>query len=408
MKSRYGINSQTVNFARGPQFTPVGYIDVEAGSSISGSFETNVHSAPTVRNIQTSAYLDGFAFYVPYRLLWDEFPTWLVDGTGTFPTVTNTMPTNFEPRLTYPSAGSGNNADQNTVFLRRCYNLVYNSFFAARDDTVTNLDDNTVRAVYQRPSTFEVRTPVANPNLPSASIDTSGASTTPDLIRDAFVQDQFKRMRNLYGARYTDWLAQIGVEASWAILEDPEPRGKVHSDWKYRPVNITDSTNPGLATGYFNSSIRIPLQKTFCPEHGLIAAYAVTRFDPMFDDPPAYPILQKFDRDKFWSPEFESQRVETWFGTTLAPQAPATLSVVRDKFDDYRVGINTNFADTFIGGEPQAIFVAESEDQFEASDFDNNFQADVMPGNYTHQFTTRIRLTKSSPIRPAGMNAPLR
>ena len=407
MKSRYGINAQTVNFARGPQFVPVSYVEVEPGCSIQGSFQTNVHSAPTVRNIQTRAYLDGFAFYVPFRLLWEGFPSWLVDGTGTFPEVTDTMPQNFEPRLTDDSTRTGGAADRNTVWQRRAYNLIYNSFFASKDDEVASLDSAVTQTVWQRPSTFEMRSTIST-SLPAQTIDTSGASITPDDVRSAFAQDQFNRLRNLYGARYTDYLAALGIEASWGILEDPEPRGKTHSDWKYRPVNITDSTNPGLATGYFNSSISIPLQKTFVPEHGLICAFACTRFDPMYDTPPCIPTLAKFERDLYWSPEYENDRVEEWSSTLINPDATVTYTLTRDKFDDYRVGINTNYADTFIGGEPQAIFVAEKKNKFAAADFDGNFQANVMPGNFTTQFTTSIRLTKNSPVRPAGMNAPLR
>ena len=205
LKNTFNINNQMVNFGSMPQLIPCSYTEVAPGESIQGSVEVNVHSAPTIRNIQTAAYLDGFSFYVPFRLLWEGFPDWLVKGDGNFPYVTDLMPKNYEGHFTIPSGGTGTPGDQNTVWRRRCYNLVYNSFFAKDENEVTDLDDNTVRNCYQRPSTFEVASQAVN--LSDSTVDTSGASVTVDAIRQAFSNDAFSKMRQFYGERYVDYLA---------------------------------------------------------------------------------------------------------------------------------------------------------------------------------------------------------
>ena len=73
MRNRYEWNCQTVNVSNPYDFTPLGYMEVVPGETISGAVEINLQSVPAVRNVQTRTYMDTFAFYVPFRLLWPEW-----------------------------------------------------------------------------------------------------------------------------------------------------------------------------------------------------------------------------------------------------------------------------------------------------------------------------------------------
>ena len=124
---RYGLNSQTLNQANFFELIPLNYTEVVPGDTVSGSFASNFISDTTVRPLFNRTYMDTFAFYIPFRLLWDQFPEFIADENSglTPPTVTDVFFQNFENRLVADAPANLNNAP----WIRYAYNLVANSFF---------------------------------------------------------------------------------------------------------------------------------------------------------------------------------------------------------------------------------------------------------------------------------------
>ena len=138
LRTRYGLNCQKVNYGKIPELLSVGYQEVAPGETFRGKISVDIHSAPTNRVINTRCYADIFVFYVPYRLLWSQwtsFVTQQASAATTTPKITNLFPENMEHRYTLSTLGAGNALDQNCAFQRRMYNLVANHYFKIHEAT---------------------------------------------------------------------------------------------------------------------------------------------------------------------------------------------------------------------------------------------------------------------------------
>ena len=91
--------------------------------------------------------------------------------------------------------------------------------------------------------------------------------------------DRYEKIREYYGARYTDYLRGVGVKADWGILQEPECIGVSNNDFKFVQRSSTESDSLGDRKGYFEGDYKIKLRKTFAPEHGVIAIMACARAD---------------------------------------------------------------------------------------------------------------------------------
>ena len=88
LRTRYGYNAQTVNWADMTWFTPVCYVDVVPGETVQGTVAVNLFSQPVKAQIQTRTYADVYAFYVPYRIMDSSWPDFISknDGSAAVPT----------------------------------------------------------------------------------------------------------------------------------------------------------------------------------------------------------------------------------------------------------------------------------------------------------------------------------
>jgi len=187
---RYGLNCATHNTCQIHDLTPVGYYEVVPGDTFSGSVRFTCFSAMTGEVVLNRCYLDTYAFYVPYRLLDSGFPDFLVNGTGSLPTVADLFPFNYEKKFNL-------SATTNNAFQRYMYNFIWNSFFRPNEQSEAALTDATILQGYFRPSTFHEAVP-EDGALTATTIDTSGPTLSIDEVRDAFNTDQFNKVRDFY------------------------------------------------------------------------------------------------------------------------------------------------------------------------------------------------------------------
>ena len=362
-------------------------------------------------------YFDTYAFYVPYRLLWSDFPEFISSkanaSDATVPLITD-QPWSFVFEgnifgVTPPEDGGGCNA-----FNRRAYNLIWQDYFRQdKDETQEpDLDASLPKTVSFRPSTFH-ESGLTTISREDTSIEDA---TTVDDLRSAFATDRFNRLREHYGSRYTDYLAALGVDSGWSITDEPESIGKSHKDLSYRNVNATVTTANALgpdsqddyladSAGYFMGKFPTKIKPTFCPEHGLIMVVGALKMDIVNKAGNNLPHLAKFFKDQFYSPEFETKTVQTWPASIWGEDS--NVSGYTPTFEDYRkmsnFGGRTNVdpATLYYQAKTDASSNPVEAKTCNPDDYDDIFTG-TMGGaaNVHYTVSTQCRMVRNSAVRP--------
>lgn len=294
---QYRLNDQNVSANAWATLTPLKYIETVPGETFGGTISVKALSGITAKVIHSRAYYDLYAFYCPIRLLWSQFPSFLAgrEGEVSVPQTTNLLPWNFENSFLGDDGitidNNGSEIGTNSALLRRMYYMVGNTFF--RSHRHTNRDcvdaveevrdgkyDNTQWAfpAAARPSTLDESWINASQQQ-DIKVDVGNDGVSISDIRRAYSLDRYEKLRDYYGHRYTDVLRGYGVKADWGILQEPECIGISNNDFRFVQSRATDSDGLGVRKGYFEGEYKIKLRKTFSPEHGIIAVFAVARAD---------------------------------------------------------------------------------------------------------------------------------
>jgi hypothetical protein len=411
---QYKLNDETVSGGSFGKLLCLKAIDVVPGDTVDGTLSHKAYSDLMSRFIATRTYFDTYAFYVPYRVVWEDFPAWIADAAA------KTMPT-----TTVQNANifmQNPNGDVISAMLNRVYGMIWATFFQPTGNQQTWIeqvksgaqDNNTsVYDVYARPTTFDMKvrneSAIDQTFVPSThTVDTNPAFTV-DELRSAMAQDRFQRMRDFYGTRYTDYLAAVGVKANWSILDEPECIAVNNNDWKATETRASVETageNPtlvGTKFGQFQGDFKTTLRRTFCPEHGVIMICAVARSDVMNRSMGWHTICDKTDRSQFFSPEFSFELQQEWRAGMVDARRNGT--VITPRFEDYRCGRNawnglSNFDATYM---PAVTFSDAGDAGFEAMKNVNPGTANVFTGELSNQVQvyTDTRVTRRSPVPPA-------
>ena len=140
-------------------------------------------------------------------------------------------------------------------------------------------------------------------------------------MRRAFAEDRFKKIRGYYGEKYTEYLAALGVKASWSISDEPELIGKASKDWQFSQTNATvngiasgggEENYVGDPAGQFQGGHATRIRPTFCPEHGLIMMIGVARMETVNDFGNCPPWLGKDRWERYYTPPLDNQLLQTY------------------------------------------------------------------------------------------------
>lgn len=245
-------------------------------------FSLKFQTAAFSRNLLTDAMMSVFFFYVPNRLVWDQWTDFITQAEdyagGDVPTYTVAWPSLFE--RTVPTAGNAA-----SVLFRRAYKLCYNQYFGSdgyqagaadawyddiTDDTVVDMNDikNTEQFTARLVTDGEIAAP------------TFDATTVPIDLNDFYRQMQSARSQrkaNMSGDKYVDALRRMGVEPDWRIQNAPEFLGRADKDIQPIKTFNTTATGTGDSVARYEGTLEGGTGRKMFAEHGYIVGVAVIR-----------------------------------------------------------------------------------------------------------------------------------
>lgn len=385
----YKLNYLWQHWATLNRLHPLHVMEVVPGDSISGSFNWSFASTPTDGPVHNDVYMDVYAFYVPYRLCWTEWPDFISKRetgqpyenplTPALPSAVpiwygDTTPTDADHpfnELSFIMGGRSNLLFDGTnyglsILPLWAYGIVYNTFFRRAGLTeLVPVAQNTPNSdprlqlltVSNSHADFHRRAIMTEPPT-SNSLGTTVAS-----MREAIARERFEVIRGYYGDKYTDYLRSLGVDASMAVIDNPEPIGKASSQWKYKIIDNSGgwTSNPesgevplpetyalGNYGGYHYNNGTMSLSRKFFAEHGLVMVFGVNRIQTPNLGASA-PLHAKRLPEDYWQPQYDRRESSSYpaglWCSTLSGSAKVTDEIPVENYADYKAGHQINCLD---------------------------------------------------------------
>ena len=124
---RYPLSSVWGQTGKFGNFMPIYYSDVVPGEALHGHARVKFISDSLQKAALNRLFFDVFFFYVPFRLLWSDFPAFISgdDTVGVPPVLNQVWVWNYEgANITNATGGVGNT--HHAAWQRYAYNYVYN------------------------------------------------------------------------------------------------------------------------------------------------------------------------------------------------------------------------------------------------------------------------------------------
>ena len=275
---RYKLNLKSGTYTEGDayQLNPIYRQQVVPAQTVNIDAQINLKTAALTTNIVTPSLMSVWFFYVPHRLVWDEWPDFISkqENPPTFPT-TSKVSYFFEH-----STGS----DPVSALYRRAYKLVYNEYFGTESIGQAHqswYDDITADSVIDLGRT-------RNPEDFASKLQLEGAVTDPEFTVSGSaipLNDFYRQLMNarsqqrsqMTGDKYVDTLARMGVDASWMISERPEFLGTKSKMIAPQLTANTSNTNTGEETARFACNLEVQIKGKHFAEHGYIIGVSSVR-----------------------------------------------------------------------------------------------------------------------------------
>lgn len=267
---------------------------VVPGQSVSIDLQSSWETAAFTRNVLNGGLASIMAFYVPYRLVWDEWTEFISDpqSTAVVPMATVPMRSLFE----VSTAGQPTN-----VFARRAMKLIYNQYFGS-DQFGTpgqfyyqDIEDDADTLFKQLRTNDQFLGKLMQQNsAPDDDFEADVSGTAPNMIasiplnefRQAMKDAHSSRRSGLTGDKYVDAMRRMGVQLDWKIQNAPEFLGSVSADFDAKETRATytpadpppaGASQTGRSYARFNERMRLSTRRKFFAEHGIILTFLVIR-----------------------------------------------------------------------------------------------------------------------------------
>lgn len=281
--------------------TPVARIPVVPAMAGNLTLDVKFQTAEFTKNILSGGLVSVFAFYVPNRLIWDQWIEF-VSQTGEQNSIT--VPTNAGSR---PYFFDGGDAAKSVLYRRAC-KLAYNQYFGTEfygnlSGTLTAwfdvaTDSSQHKGVVLNTEQFSAKL-VDGQQL---SVDTYPVDGPIDLntFYKAMRNARSARKAHMSGDKYVDAMRRMGVNLDWRVQQAPEFLGR--QDMRVRPVKTfnTSDTNTGKSVARYEGTCTLTTSRKRFAEHGYIVAFAMFRPDLNNGQLVAAPDGMALEREDFY------------------------------------------------------------------------------------------------------------
>ncbi len=280
---RYKLNLRSGFYNEGNIYKaiPVYRQQVVPGQTVNIDAQVSIKTAALTKNVTTPCLMSVWFFYVPHRLVWSDWMSFISkeEGAPVFPATTADWPMMFDDAQGTPNAMS--------PLYRRAFKLCYNEYFGTEQVTdawYTDITDDLDLSVHR----------TRNPEQFASKVQLSGTVDDPEFtVTGGLIplNDFYRQMMNarsqqrsqMTGNKYVDTLARMGVDASWMVTDRPEFLGTKSKLVSPALTANTSATSTGTETARFQTALECSIKSKHFAEHGYVVGIASCRPLVMFD-----------------------------------------------------------------------------------------------------------------------------
>lgn len=283
-RNKYNMHHQWIASNQIGHLTPMFIQEVTPGDTWSGRSTGVFRMAPLDLPTYMSLSIFVHYFFVPHRLVWDEFEE-VVTGSDTT-TPWPTLPSNVGTSTNWEKFGVQSHIVNNSLQLNalpvRAYNKIYNDHFRNNSTTVESSLNNMSTHRVNFPSSDYFGGITSEIQQGSVeTIDSSGSTIPVTEIRDAFNRQRFKERRSQYGERFRDYLlSDFNVQCPDSRLDRSEHCASGKTTMGISEV-VTTATSTEAETGSYRghgiTGLTVNFKKRYFPEHGTLMGVCYCR-----------------------------------------------------------------------------------------------------------------------------------
>ena len=264
------MKSGTYTQADAYELIPIYRQQVVPGQTINLDAQVSIKTASFTKLVTTPALMSVWFFYVPHRLVWDGWTSFISKevGMSTFPTTTLRAGQFFD---NYNS--TSDNVPMSPLY-RRAYKLVYNEYFGDDSNQYTvDTDTETTLGALKNPEQFASKIR-ADDEVVDPEFTVTGSSIPLNEFYRAQMNARSKQRSQMTGDKYVDTLARMGVDATWMISERPEFLGTKSKLVGSQLFASSESATLGQEVSRFSCPMTVKLASKHFAEHGYIVGVA--------------------------------------------------------------------------------------------------------------------------------------
>ena len=243
---------------------PFSYHHVFAGESMHNIKTMMNFMSKPVSQRMSGATLDIWYYYVPWRLVWEQFPEWVMGDSNLTPPNTNATDGN----ALFGQQGHTRQAHM----LANAYESIVNHYFREEHDQYSIGSDPAVLPIVDRTAETQGDEDYEEED---ETIDVSGGTLSIREIERKRARLAYERRVEALDGKYTSFLRAQGVNANEAVAQVPEFVGHYRKYIKPSKT-INDSTGLSVQT-YAHECSHTLTKRRFFQEHGVIIGCASIR-----------------------------------------------------------------------------------------------------------------------------------
>lgn len=407
------------------KLVPIGCYEVLPGDTIQQSSSLLLRVTPQLAPVMHPINVRLHSWFVPYRILWPGWEDFITgvsnDPPPTFDTGTGVVNGSVLDHMGVPSDVPDLIINS---FNLNAYNLIWNEFYRDQDlQTERDPTDNSLAPVAWEKDYFTTARPweqkgpeITLPLGTTAPVVPESAGSWPDFLLDgagapgrlstiagdaqfpgtggltwndprlvadlsaasavnvnevrrAFALQRYQEARALYGSRYTEYLAYLGVRSSDARLQRPEYLGGGKSTISFSevlktgPEVATDEDPVGAMKGHGISAMRSRRWRKYFEEHGVVLTLCSVRPRAMYADA-LHRGWFRTTKEDYWQKELEFIGQQPIYGPEIYAgySPPDFVFGYGDRYSEYRThpsGVSGEFRNVLDYWHLARMFSAE-------------------------------------------------